>query len=111
MLRHPRDFEALQREGSVRADPLVLLRVRRTDLPTVRVGMSVGRRVGGAVVRNRTRRRMRAILRSLAPRLRAGWDVLVIARPPVAAADHGALLASMTRTLSRAGVLAEGVPA
>ena len=108
MLRHPSDFAALQREGTVRADPLVLLRVRRTDEPTVRVGLSVGRRVGGAVVRNLIRRRMREILRSLAPRLRSGWDILVVARPPAATADQRALAASMTRTLARAGVLAEG---
>ncbi len=111
MLRRPRDFEALQREGDVRADPLLVLRARPTDLPVTRVGLSIGRRVGGSVVRNRTRRRMRAVLRSLAPRLSSGWDILLVARPPVATADHRSLVAAMTKLLGRAGVLTEGGPA
>lgn len=76
-----------------------------------RVGLSIGRRVGGSVVRNRTRRRMRAVLRSLAPRLVNGWDILLVARPPVATADHRSLVAAMTKVLGRAGVLAEGASA
>jgi ribonuclease P protein component len=110
-LRRPRDFEALQREGAVRADPLLVVRARRTDLDVTRIGLSIGRRVGGAVVRNRTRRRMRAVLRSLAPDVRVGWDILLIARPSIASADQRALTAAIVRVLHRSGVLADGATA
>jgi len=42
------------------------------------------------------------------PSLRPGWDVLVIARPAIVAAEHGAIGIALARLLGRAGVLAEG---
>ena len=41
------------------------------------------------------------------PALRPGWDVLVIARPAIVAADHRAIGAALGRLLARGGVLAE----
>lgn len=108
MLRHPRDFEILQREGASRANPLFVVRARPTDLPATRFGISVGRRVGGAVVRNRVRRRLREALRAMAPSLRPGWDVLLVARPPIAEASSGELASALRGLLRRSGVLAEG---
>lgn len=41
------------------------------------------------------------------PVLQPGWDVLVIARPAIVSADHGAIGAALRRLLARGGVLAE----
>jgi ribonuclease P protein component len=105
MLTRPSDFAALQRDGTSRASALVSIRARRTDLPAVRFGISTSKRVGGAVVRNRVRRRIREILRADAARLRPGWDVLIVARPQSAFVDHGTLAASVDGLLVRSGVL------
>jgi ribonuclease P protein component len=110
MLTRPSDFTALQRDGSSRASALLSVRVRRTDLPVARFGIATGKRVGGAVVRNRVRRRIREILRADAPRLRPGWDVLVVARPQSAAVDHRSLAEALDRLLLRSGVLQDGQP-
>jgi ribonuclease P protein component len=66
-----------------------------------RVGFSIPRAVGGAVVRNRLRRRLRAIL---APRLGrlAGLDLIVAATPPAAALDHSALAGHLVEAVERA---------
>ncbi len=56
MLSRPEDFAALQGEGTVRSHPLYVVRVRRTGLEETRFGLSTGRKLGGAVVRNRVRR-------------------------------------------------------
>jgi ribonuclease P protein component len=108
MLTRPADFTALQRDGTSRASALVSIRARRTDLPVARFGISTSKRIGGAVVRNRVRRRIREILRADAARLRPGWDVLIVARPPSALADHGALASSVDGLLVRSGVLDGG---
>jgi ribonuclease P protein component len=77
----------------------------RTDLEATRFGLSTGRKLGGAVVRNRVRRRLRGALRVMAPSFQVGWDVLIIARPGLVEADHDALVGALSRTLRRAGVL------
>ena len=106
MLSRPRDFASIQRAGIARSHPLLLVRLLRTDLPATRFGFATGRNLGGAVVRNRVRRRLREILRSMSPSLRPGWDVLVVARTGIVAADRAALTDALERVLSRDGVLA-----
>jgi ribonuclease P protein component len=105
MLSSPEDFAALQGQGSVRSDPLLVVRIRRTDLEETRFGLSTGRKLGGAVVRNRVRRRLREALRVMAPSFQPGWDVLIIARPPVIAADYAVVAESLHNLLRRGGVL------
>ena len=41
----------------------------------------------------------------MAPTFQPGWDVLIIARPPIVKADHDALVGALHRTLVRGGVL------
>jgi len=105
MISRPRDFEALQREGSIRSHPLLHARFRRTGLPETRFGLSTGRRLGGAVVRNRVRRRIREVLRVMAPSFQPGWDVLIICRPAVVTTDRDALVGAVRRLLTRGGVI------
>src|SRR5947208_3575241 len=81
MLSRPQDFAALQSDGTIRSHPLLLVRFLRTDLDSTRFGLSTGRKLGGAVVRNRVRRRLREALRVMAPSFQPGWDVLIIAKP------------------------------
>jgi ribonuclease P protein component len=105
MLSRPQDFAAIQGNGTSRSHPLLIARFLQTDLETTRFGLSTGRRLGGAVVRNRVRRRLREALRVMAPSFQPGWDVLIIARPAVVEADHDALVGALHRLLTRGGVL------
>jgi ribonuclease P protein component len=105
MLSSPRDFTALMERGTIRSHPLLATRVLRTDLGSTRFGLATSRALGSAVVRNRARRRLREVLRSMAPQLRPGWDVLVIARPGLITADHQTVLDTLSRLLRRSGVL------
>ena len=105
MLSGPKDFAAIQGSGTIRSHPLLSARFLRTDLETTRFGLSTGRRLGGAVVRNRVRRRLREALRVMAPSFQPGWDVLIIARPALVEADHDALVGAMRRLLARSGVI------
>lgn len=105
MLSRPQEFAALQSEGTTRSHPLIVARFRRTSLETTRFGLSTGRKLGGAVIRNRVRRRLREALRVMAPSFRPGWDVLIIARPALVGADHDALVEALRRVLEKAGVL------
>ena len=110
MITRPADFATLQALGTTRSHPLMAARFRRTELDTVRFGLSTGRTLGGAVVRNRVRRRLREVLRAMAPSFQPGWDVLIIARPGLVTADFATVAAVVERLLRRGGVL-EGVRA
>ena len=104
MLSRPQEFAALQ-AGTVRSHPLLTVRFLRTDLETTRFGLATGRKLGGAVVRNRVRRRLREGLRALAPSFQPGWDVLIIARPAIVETDYRNQLAALRRILQRGGVV------
>jgi ribonuclease P protein component len=103
-LRRKADFDALGRRGSVRSTPLLVLRWLRTDRPETRVGLSTPRSLGGAVQRNRVRRRLRELIRERRETLGTGWDLLLIARPEAGAASHGQLREALTSLLERSGI-------
>jgi ribonuclease P protein component len=74
------DFARIRREGECFSTRrLVLCYVRNQDAG-LRVGFSVSKRVGGAVVRNRVKRRLRAGIRPFCEVIAPGWDLVVIAR-------------------------------
>jgi len=64
-----------------------------------RFGISTGRRLGGAVQRNRVRRRVREVLRQAPNDTERGWDVLIVARPASVAATFDDLRAALERLL------------
>ncbi len=104
-LRRPADFAALQRHGTSRAHPLVVVRTMPNGLDRTRYAFSTGRRLGGAVVRNRVRRRLREIVRSFAARVTPGWDVLLVARAGSVSASYAELRDVVARLFGRAGIL------
>ena len=93
-LSRSRDFDAVYRRGvSVATRYLVLYSFPReedTDGPA-RLGLAVSRQVGGAVVRNRVKRRLRAAFDELEHSLPRGRDYVLIVRPglPEAADSRG----------------------
>jgi ribonuclease P protein component len=81
----------------------MVLKVLPNQLALTRYGFSVSKRLGGAVVRNRVKRRMREILRALP--LEAGWDIIFIARPKAATASFADLKKKVRGLVSRAKIL------
>jgi ribonuclease P protein component len=72
------------------------------DEPPTRIGFSVSRRVGGAVVRNQVKRRLREIVRKRLSHVAPGWDIVITARASAAEAEYGALEEDLRETFSRA---------
>jgi ribonuclease P protein component len=69
------------------------------------VAFVAGRRVGGAVLRNRARRVLRAVWRELAPRVVEGYDVVLVAKSTIAGARASELLSEVEQVLSRSKVI------
>ena len=101
MLRSRADFARLAAHGRTRADRLMVVHFLPNALDHDRFGISTGRRLGGAVARNRIRRRIRQILRGTPNRSGQGLDVLIVVRPGSAEASFDELRAALERLLGR----------
>ena len=85
---------------------LVLQVRRREDTDPVRVGFTVTKKVGNAVVRNRTRRRLREAARLLLQQVPVtGADLVLIGRDSTRARPFAELVDDLRRSLRRSGVL------
>ncbi len=105
MLRRKVDFDAIGRRGTARSGRLLVLRTLRTDGQVTRIGLSTPRRLGGAVERNRVRRRLRELMRERYGDMATGWDLLLIARPEAARATYVELREAIASLLERSGIM------
>jgi len=85
---------------------LGVLSLELEELTGFRAGFVTSKRVGGAVVRNRIRRRLREVVRRHQRSLRSGIWIVLIARPAAAEASYGALEDEWLRLAKRAFILA-----
>ena len=101
-LRTTRDFQRVYGRRCSASDALLLVFVERNSLGYPRIGLSVSRKVGGAVARNRWKRLLREAFRLARPQLPADVDIVVIPRPG-AEPDLQPLMASLARLATQAG--------
>jgi len=68
----------------------------------LRFGISVSKKVGNAVLRNRVRRRLREVLRAALPDLRVGFDAVLVARAAASSAEFEVLSQAVLELFRRA---------
>jgi ribonuclease P protein component len=105
VIRKRSDFLAANR-GKRYATPGFVLLVfdRRDDNPDIRLGITITKKVGNAVVRNRMRRRFRELMREmLGEKGKAGADHILIGRDGGIERDFGELRADMAKALDKLG--------
>jgi ribonuclease P protein component len=100
------EFKRVKENGSVERGRLLTLGVLAVERGSFRAGFITSRRVGGAVVRNRVRRRLREIVRHHQHELICSRWIVIIARAAAGRASYAALEDEWLRLAKRASILA-----
>jgi ribonuclease P protein component len=104
-LEHTRDFTRLRNSGQRLAlGSLIANWMMDPGGKSSRVGVIVSRKVGGAVVRNRSRRLIREACRLHWPKLAGPVNLVLVARPSIADKTFAAVEADFIRLLQKAGL-------
>ena len=74
------EFKRLYNKGKSAASQCVVVYCRRTGRNENRIGFTVSTKIGGAVQRNRVRRRLKEIYRLNEEKLSHGYDIVIVAR-------------------------------
>src|SRR5262245_10562397 len=99
-LKKQEDFDRIYQARVFATDDVLVINGDRNDLPHCRLGLSVSKKVGTAVVRNRWKRLIREAFRLQRERLPAGLDLIV--RPQKGASpDFEAISRSLTALVRR----------
>jgi ribonuclease P protein component len=101
------EFERVKQDGCAHRGKLMLLAVLAVqNTGASRAGFVTTRRLGGATVRNRVRRRLREIVRKHQHALREDFWIVLIVRRDAANAGYRALEDEWLRLAKRASILA-----
>ncbi len=117
-LKHRWDFKAVYRHGERHSTQHLYIRAlgpseaysdgvsksgsdNLSPLPPTRFGVSISQKVSKrAVVRNLIKRRIRAALRRLLPRMKEGWRVVIVGRPSVVKCEFCQFLQELEQSLA-----------
>ncbi len=103
-LTRTKEFKRVRRVGRSYAHPLIVLITQASPDPKVRIGISAGKSVGGAVQRNRAKRLLREAARPLIPFIRTGWDLVLLARQPIGQSTLPEIQKALILLLKRAEI-------
>jgi len=111
-LRNREDFGRIYRHGRSFANSQFVVYWRHeSQTERFRLGISASAKLGGAVVRNRMRRRLKEIVRLNADKLADGIDLILIVRKPALALSYRETERSVLHVLRKAGLLKGSAPA
>jgi len=104
-LRKNHEFRRLYNKGKNAASKCVVVYCNRNGKAENRLGITVSTKLGGAVQRNRIRRRLKEIYRLNEPTLRTGYDIVLVARMRSRFAGWNELESSVLALLDKLGLV------
>lgn len=90
-IKQNQEFQQIYRTGRSYANRQLVMYVRRTDRPGIRIGISVSKKVGNSVVRHRLTRLIRESFRLHLDALQTGTDIVVVARAAAKESDYNTI--------------------
>ncbi len=99
------EFRGAYYRGKSFVHPLLIAYVRKNRFGVARVGITTGKKLGKAVVRNRCRRLIREAYRQIVPEISGGYDLVFVARAATTGSSMPKVEKAMRELLKKAGVL------
>ena len=107
-LKKNSDFRRLYTRGNSAVTPYMVVYSRRNRGGENRLGYTVSTKLGHAVTRNRVRRRLREIVRLNTPRLKSGYDIVIVARTRCVGAEYRKMEAAFLKACEKLKLMKEG---
>ena len=105
-VKKEQEFQKVFHHGnSVANRQFVVYQIDKSNQSHFRVGISVSKKLGNAVVRNRIKRLIRSVLTELKPQLQSEIDFIVIARKPVVSMNYQEIKKCMMHVLKLGKIL------
>lgn len=106
-----KEFKSLYYRGGcfVSKRIVIYLRKNKFNKDINRLGLTVSKKIGNAVMRNKVRRRLKEIYRLNEDRLLSGYDLVIVARSTAADASYFELDKDMTYLFRKSGILSEKI--
>ena len=100
-------FRRAYSRGKTYVCPAFVVYVMKNRCGGVRLGITAGKKIGGAVQRNRAKRVITAAFRECMPRIAEGYDFVIVARTRILAVKSTEAMQMLEKQLEAAGVLKE----
>ncbi len=107
-LKKNKEFKRVYNNGKSHATRnLVIYYLKREDLENNRYGLSVSKRIGNAVVRNKLKRRLREVIRDFEKEYNfdKSYDIIFIARNPVVDLDYRGIKRDVKKLYKKANLV------
>ena len=104
------EFRRIYRKGRSAVSPYFVVYCLKNRAGASRLGVTVSKKLGHAVVRNRVRRRIREIYRLNLKKMKPGYDLVVVGRSRAVDAPYEKINGAFVRCLSQLGLLTEEKP-
>ncbi len=106
-LKQNSDFRRIYGRGTSFVDSAFVVYALKNRSGDIRLGLSVGKKLGGAVERNRAKRVLTAAFRECAPHIRPGYDFVLVARSRILGVKSTLVATKLYEILQKADLLKE----
>ncbi len=104
-LKENYEFRRVYQRGASAVSGAMVVYCRKNKLGRNRLGITASTKIGGAVTRNRARRRLREVYRLNRDKLKTGWDVILVARGRTASCSWRELNDALVRLCRKLDLL------
>ena len=104
-LKRNEDFQYVFKRGKTKGSGILVAFVVPNDMGLNRLGVTVSKKMGKAVMRNRLRRRIKEAFRAFEESLTAGHDIVILPKPELAKASFAELQKTLKYLMKKQGLL------
>ncbi len=104
-LKENRDFRRVYNKGKSSVSPYFVVYIMKNRWDVTRLGITVGKKIGNAVKRNRAKRVITAAFSTVYPQLQSGYDFVIVARTRILNVKSTEVASSLIKNLNSFGVL------